>query len=411
MNTLSIDVPVAARALAATLAQHGHRAWVVGGCVRDAMLGRTPHDWDLCTTARPDVLMRIFPEAIPTGLQHGTITVVRDGVPYEITTLRGDGTYSDGRRPDEVIFLEDIVGDLARRDFTVNAMAYDPLEGVLEDPHGGRLDLARGRLRCVGEAAQRFAEDGLRVMRAVRFMATLEFTLDAATEVALPQAAEGLACVSVERVRDEWCKLLRAPRPAAALSAMRRGGLLAVVCADAAEASAAVWEEVERVVEALSPDPVLRMAAILHGVGMASEAADAWLERGRWTTIERNRIVHLMRHADVAYVATWTDADVRRWLQRITVAALEDWMALAVARKTYAVSLGERARERTAARDPLTVRELAVTGGALMEALGLRPGPRVGKLLAVLLEHVVENPALNTREQLVALAWNLESSK
>src|SRR5262249_10771287 len=152
---------------------------------RDLLLGRVANDWDIATDARPDELLRTFPRAVPTGIEHGTITVVRDGHHYEVTTLRGEGTYSDGRRPDWVDFVDDITADLARRDFTVNAIAVDPVDGKLIDPHGGRADLGRKVLRAVGNPLERFSEDGLRVLRAARFVATLEFTLDPSTEQAI----------------------------------------------------------------------------------------------------------------------------------------------------------------------------------------------------------------------------------
>ena len=158
----------------------GKRSWIVGGCVRDMLLGRAVADWDLCTDAKPEELVKIFPRAIPTGIEHGTLTVVVSGKHYEVTTLRGETTYSDGRRPDAVHFVSDIVADLARRDFTFNAIALDPLDGTIIDPFEGRKDLAARILRAVGDPLQRFGEDGLRVLRAARFAATLEVDLDPA---------------------------------------------------------------------------------------------------------------------------------------------------------------------------------------------------------------------------------------
>src|SRR6185503_7406165 len=167
------------------LRTHGKRAWVVGGCVRDLVLGRDVADWDVCTDALPDQMMKIFPRAVPTGIAHGTITVVHDGKHYEVTTLRGEAAYSDGRRPDAVHFVDDIVRDLARRDFTVNAIALDPMSGEIIDPFDGQRDLAARTLRAVGDPRERFSEDGLRVLRAARFVATLDLDLDSATRAAI----------------------------------------------------------------------------------------------------------------------------------------------------------------------------------------------------------------------------------
>ena len=178
------EVPPGVIAVCAQLREAGHRAWIVGGCVRDLLLGRAVGDWDVATSARPDEVTRAFRKVIPTGIDHGTVTVLHRGEGYEVTTLRGDGTYSDGRRPDEVTFVDDIADDLARRDFTVNAIAYEPTSRALVDPHGGLADLDARLLRAVGVPAQRFGEDGLRILRGARFVATLDFELEAETEAA-----------------------------------------------------------------------------------------------------------------------------------------------------------------------------------------------------------------------------------
>jgi tRNA nucleotidyltransferase (CCA-adding enzyme) len=222
-------IPGDARAICAALGAAGHGAWVVGGCVRDHLLGRAVSDWDVCTSARPEEVVRLFPRSIPTGMAHGTVTVVRGGAHYEVTTLRGEGTYSDGRRPDTVHFLDDVRDDLARRDFTVNAIAYDPLQHRLVDPFGGRDDLRAGLLRAVGDALQRFREDGLRVLRGARFVASLGFTLEPDTEAAITGALDVFQRVSAERVRDEWMKTLKAPRPSGAFRVMHRRGILGLV--------------------------------------------------------------------------------------------------------------------------------------------------------------------------------------
>src|SRR5580658_3310485 len=212
------------------LRAHGKRAWIVGGCVRDLFLGRAASDWDVATDARPKELVAIFPRAIPTGIEHGTVTVVKAGRHYEVTTLRGEGTYSDGRRPDWVTFVDEITADLARRDFTVNAIALDPLDGKVIDPHAGRGDLERGILRAVGDPKERFAEDGLRVLRAARFVATLELSLDPETEAAIRPTLDTYRKVAAERVRDEWVKTMKARLPSRAFEVMQRTGILDVTC-------------------------------------------------------------------------------------------------------------------------------------------------------------------------------------
>ena len=222
-------IPEAVLDLCERLARDGFRAWVVGGCIRDLLMGHRVSDWDLATDATPEDVMRVFRRTVPTGIAHGTVTVLHRGGHYEVTTLRGEGAYSDGRRPDSVHFVSDIEEDLARRDFTVNAIAFDPRSGEIVDPWCGVHDLQHRVVRAVRDPQERFGEDGLRVMRAARFVATLEFTLDAATEAAIPATLETFRKVSPERVHDEWVKALRkAHAPSHAFAVMRRTGMLAI---------------------------------------------------------------------------------------------------------------------------------------------------------------------------------------
>src|SRR5882762_2861680 len=206
-----------------TLRGASKQAWLAGGAVRDILCGRTPEDFDVATDALPDEVAKLFPRVVPTGILHGTVTVLSGEHKVEVTTFRGEGPYLDGRRPSSVTFLGDIEGDLARRDFTVNAMAWDPIAGELRDPFGGALDLRRGLLRAVGEPLDRFREDGLRPLRAVRFASTLRLALDRRTERAIPQALDVFSKVAWERVREELSKLLvRGDPPSRGLRLLRR---------------------------------------------------------------------------------------------------------------------------------------------------------------------------------------------
>ncbi|HEX6240164.1 MAG TPA: hypothetical protein VFZ61_04705, partial [Polyangiales bacterium] len=210
------QIPREVLELCRSLTARGYRAWIVGGCLRDLLLGRGAADWDLATDARPDQVAQVFPRVLPTGIAHGTVTVRHRGQSFEVTTLRGEGAYSDGRRPDSVSFVSDIEEDLSRRDFTVNAIAYEPVTCALFDPFGGQADLSRRLIRAVGAAERRFSEDGLRVLRAARFCASLEFQLDPDTEAAIAGTLDTFRKVSAERVRDEWMKALRARQPSRA---------------------------------------------------------------------------------------------------------------------------------------------------------------------------------------------------
>ncbi len=438
-------VPEEVRALCKRLAEHGKRGWVVGGCVRDLLLGKEISDWDVATDARPEEVMRIFPRVIPTGIQHGTVTVLLKNHPYEVTTLRGEGAYSDGRRPDTVEFVEDIVADLARRDFTVNAIALDPNDGHVIDPFEGQKDLGRRLLRAVGDPLERFREDGLRVLRAARFVATLEVELDADTERAIAPTLDTYRKVSAERVRDEWVKTMKARRPSRAFEVMRRTGILGVTCPEMLEGvemeqnkwhAYDVWRHAMECMDACQGDAFLRIAALLHDVGkprtrafsdktrdwtfydhdrVGAEMADPICRRLRFSNEERERIVLLVRHHLFHYTAEWSDATVRRWIRRVGKDRVQDLYTLneadvrAKGRDFEAdlaalAALKEHVARVIARGAALNTRDLAIGGHDLMKELGLPPGPVLGKILAALLEDVTNDPALNERETLLSRA-------
>ena len=263
---MTIRMDEGAAELLDTLHKAGYAAYVVGGCVRDSLLGLTPHDWDLCTSALPQQVMELFgaQRCIPTGLQHGTVTVKQSGALYEITTFRTEGTYTDGRHPDEVHFVPDVREDLARRDFTINAMAYNAAEGLV-DPFGGQADLQNGLLRAVGEPQQRFTEDALRILRLYRFAARFGFALDAATARAARQLAPHLDCISAERIQEELAKLLAAPQPGAYLEP----AVLAVVLPELTPESLTAAKPVVDACPAGEENLPVRWAALLGALGEA----------------------------------------------------------------------------------------------------------------------------------------------
>ncbi len=439
------EVPPGVLELCERLRSTGKRAWIVGGCVRDLLLGRKASDWDVATDARPDELLRIFPRAIPTGIEHGTVTVVRDGHHYEVTTLRGEGTYSDGRRPDWVAFVDDITADLARRDFTVNAIAVDPLDGKVIDPHGGRADLARGVLRAVGNPRERFAEDGLRVLRAARFVATLRLSIDPETESAIAPTLDTYRKVAAERVRDEWVKTMKARKPSLAFDLMQRTGILGVTCPELVEGVGMeqnrwhaydVWRHGLECMDACVADPVLRVAALLHDVGkprtrawsdktedftfygherVGAEIAEPICMRLRFSNEDRARIVSLVRHHLFHYDDEWNDATVRRWIRRVGPERVEDLYVLnsadvrakgkdAEADLDALAKLKAHVARVLAEGAALSTRDLKVNGRDLMRELDLQPGPVVGEILDALLDAVTSDPALNERAALLAHA-------
>lgn len=410
----SEDIPRDVVELCRKLAEHGYRAWVVGGCLRDLLLGRRASDWDLATDARPEQVQRVFPKVLPTGIQHGTVTVRLRGESYEVTTLRGEGAYSDGRRPDSVSFVSDIEEDLARRDFTVNAMAYDPLGRALVDPFGGERDLEARVLRAVGEAEQRFSEDGLRVLRAARFCATLEFELEAATESAIGRTLHTFRKVSAERVRDEWMKAFKARAPSLAFAVMRRTGILAVTAVELQKLSDDMWRASLAAMDALpSADPILRLTALLWPLADSPDALGEWLTQYRFSNQERERVLRLLVH--VRRDHDGSDGALRRLAASLGRSHVADLGLLGV--ELAAAHSGASSKELTTARsqqqrlaaliDPsvaLSTRELQVSGKDLMQSLALAPGPKLGQLLEGLLDKVLDEPRLNERETLLEMA-------
>ena len=263
---MKLTLDPGAAALLDALHTAGYAAYAVGGCVRDSLLGRTAHDWDLCTSALPQQVMELFgtEQCIPTGLQHGTVTIKYGGQLYETTTFRTEGSYTDGRHPDEVQFVPDVREDLARRDFTINAMAYNEAEGLV-DPFGGQADLQNGLLRAVGEPQQRFTEDALRILRLYRFAARFGFALDAATARAARQLAPHLDCISAERIQEELAKLLVAPQPGAYLEP----AVLAVVLPELTPESLTAAKPVVDACPAGEENLPVRWAALLGALGEA----------------------------------------------------------------------------------------------------------------------------------------------
>jgi len=410
---LSFELPAVVLEVCRTLAAAGETAYLVGGSLRDLLRGATPLDWDVATTATPPVVTGAFRRTVPTGAKHGTVTVLIGDTSLEVTTLRGEGAYSDGRRPDSVVFLSDIEEDLARRDFTVNAMAYAPLSGAFFDPFEGRLDLARRTLRAVGDPAARFAEDGLRVLRAARFAATLEFEIEPSTLAALPAAAPRLANVSAERKRDELLKLLLARRPSRGLAPMLECGMTPFVCPQLAALPDADrdarWRRTCARVDGVEATAPLRLAALLHDLAPDDiDGCCAALKTDRHT---RRDVVAIGSVALPDPAAPWSEADVRQLLRLHGATAVRD--RIAVVRADLAAGslptaeldrLRAEAEAQLASGAPISTGDLAVKGDDLIDVLGLAPGPQVGRILDALLDHVIAHPADNRRDALFEIA-------
>jgi tRNA nucleotidyltransferase (CCA-adding enzyme) len=432
---LPFEIPKKVEEICAAIARAGEKSYVVGGATRDMLLGRPVEDFDLATTATPDRVMEIFPRVIPTGVKHGTVTVLAGGEGFEVTTLRGEGAYSDCRRPDSIEFLKDIEGDLARRDFTVNAIAWDPIGGVLHDPFGGWDDLKRSILRAVGSPQDRFEEDGLRVLRAARFAATLEFQVEEKTLRAMPKAGFALSKVSVERKRDELKKILMAKKPSIGLDLVERTGLMGFISTDIQDLidddSSGVWPRTLARVDALTQETLpLKVAALVADLDIGTDDIDdnglfqmitGWLKEMKFDRKTIERVPLLVRENRLLrYDVNWSDGEIRRFMSRQGIGIMPDLL------KFQGVYLGtkpgcekelkelgqliEKTEKFLADEVPLTIGDLDLDGNTLLTELNLDPGPFVGAVLGKLLDRVLEHPEDNCRSRLLQLAKQMASN-
>lgn len=392
-----VKIPPALLEVAQILHDAGHEAVVVGGAVRDALIGREHGDWDLATSATPTEVQGLFRRTIPTGIEHGTVTVVHgrgdERVHTEVTTFRGEGRYDDGRRPSEVRFLRELQEDLARRDFTINAFAWNPITRVFTDCFGGLADLHTGVIRAVGDPAQRFQEDGLRAMRAVRLCAVLEFRLDPDTQLAIGGALDVLARVSRERVHVELFKLLATRRPSLGLDPMADTGIWAQLFAPM---SGGEIESAISAVELMRPDPVVRLARLLWPLRGERDRIEAIVDALKPSRDERARILALTDPANAALARLRDPVAIRRLAAALGRRHLADATDMVVREWSQLIIIEEAVRGA-----PLGIAELAVGGKDLVAAGVATPGPGLGKLLAALLDWVIEVPARNHAPELL----------
>ena len=438
---MKIKLPVKVKMILDTLHAAGYEAYAVGGCVRDTILMRTPDDWDITTSARPEDIKRVFPHTVDTGIEHGTVTVLMAHTPYEVTTYRIDGEYLDHRRPDSVSFTDNLGEDLARRDFTINAMAYNEEDGLV-DRFGGMQDLQKKMVRCVGEPEARFGEDALRILRAVRFSAQLGFSIDPATRDAIAKLAPTLRDISAERICTELLKLITSKHPDYLYTAWDLG------------ITKIILPEFDRMMEtpqntpyhylnvgehtltsmcAIPEDRILRLTMLLHDIGKPScRTTDAWgvdhfkghgpagvdiaadiMRRLKLDNDTISKVKTLILYHD--WRMRPEEREVRRAVSKVGAELFPYLMQVQYA---DALAQSDYIKDQTLQRildvwavfnkimdeaQCVRIRDLAVSGRDLIE-LGYPQGPAIGEMLQELLEIVLDEPSYNTRDILLAHA-------
>lgn len=437
---MQIRLPEKVHNIINTLEEAGYEAYAVGGCVRDSVLGRTPDDWDITTSAKPDEMKRLFPRTVDTGIKHGTITVLLGGEGFEVTTYRIDGTYEDGRHPSEVTFTASLKEDLRRRDFTINAMAYNERDGLV-DLYGGLADIENQVIRCVGNAEERFDEDALRMLRAVRFSAQLGYRIDETTGEAIKALAPNLQKISAERIQVELVKLVISPHPDYLRNAYELGITAQVLpefdlCMETPQRHKHhcydVGEHILHSMLGVEPDKVLRLGMLFHDIGKpqtltidpdgtthnkrhpfeGEKITRKVMRRLKFDNDTTDKVTKLVLYHD--YDIAPTEAGVRRAVNRIgeeifsmiftvrraDIAAQSDYMREEkLAKVAYIEKLYRGILSR---KEAVTLKDLAISGNDLI-AEGMPPGRQIGETLSALLERVLDDPSLNTKEILLKL--------
>jgi tRNA nucleotidyltransferase (CCA-adding enzyme) len=432
------------RTIARTLNDAGFECYLVGGSVRDLLLGGDAFDYDFATNALPDKVMGLFRRVVPTGIKHGTVSVLLGARQYEITTYRADGVYEDGRHPESVRFSKTLEEDVARRDFTINGIAFDVLKNDIIDYPGGLEDIERKIIRTIGDPLARFGEDGLRPFRACRFAAKLRFVIEEATFAAIGKTLDIAAQVSMERVRDELMKLLEAHEPSIGFEYMRESGLMKVFLPELAACYGLkqnkyhmydiYYHSLYSADAAPSGEPVIRLSALLHDLGkvpvrqegpdgdstfynhevVGTRMARRILKRLKFSNEESAKVTNLVSNHMFHYTDEWTDGAVRRFMRKVGLENLDDLIQLRLAdRRGNGMrdgipqpirELRKRIEKIIEAENAITVRDLEIDGYAIMEEFKVKPGPLIGAILNELLEIVLDHPEVNERAQLIERA-------
>ncbi len=409
MSDLRINMPEDVAHIIKVLEENGHEAFAVGGCVRDAIMGRIPHDWDITTSAKPEEVKALFRRTIDTGIQHGTVTIMIGSIGYEVTTYRIDGNYSDGRHPEQVTFTKNLVEDLKRRDFTINAMAYNDRAGVV-DEFGGTVDLEHSLIRCVGIATERFTEDALRILRAVRFSAQLDFTIDNETARAIIALAANLKKISRERIQTELDKLITSNHPDR-IKLIQTYGLCEYIFDNAnvishshADNSPTVYQNISDILDALPCNHYLRWAAMIIYENQPQTVLKGLKFDNK--TIDICKRLHSLSKEPMPQ----SKPELRRMIVRFGkdlfeeyaftfISVLSDKGLYTLSTKDEIIIAQNLYNEIIADGDCIAMKDMAIKGADLI-AMGMAPGKELGDILDGLFQKVLDTPSLNTFENL-----------
>ncbi len=427
-----------------TLQKKGFECYLVGGSVRDLVLGSDIFDYDFATNAHPEDVMKEFRRVVPTGIKHGTVTIIMNGNHYEVTTYRSDGKYIDGRRPESVSFSKTLEEDVVRRDFTINGLAYDIKNEEIIDYVGGLKDIERKIIRTIGDPIERFREDGLRAYRSCRFASKLNFAIDDETFKAIPKTLDVAALVSVERVRDEIMKLIDTGRPSIGFEYLRKSGLMELSLPELYECYKVdqnryhlhdvYYHSIYSCDAIPGTDKIVKLAALLHDIGKVATRREGddgdytfynhevvgkkitrrIMKRLKFSNEEILRVANLVLNHMFHYVNEWSDGAVRRFMRKVGLENLDDLFLLRLADRrgngqrdglpVPIKQLQKRMQLVIEQDSALTVKDLEIDGHIIMERYELKPGPAIGKILNELLELVLDDPEVNNRDTLLEKA-------
>lgn len=444
-----MKVPHKIKEFCSVFNKSGFSCYLVGGAVRNLIRDKKPADFDFTTNARPDEMINLFKKVIPTGIDHGTVTVLYKGMQFEVTTFRIDGNYSNSRHPDKVEYSTSIYEDLERRDFTINSMAFDPVKNILLDPHDGKGDLKRKLIKCIGEPEKRFSEDGLRVLRGCRFASQLDFKIEAKTLIGMEKQGFKLKSISAERIRDEIIKILMSDTPSKAFFIMKDTGILKYIIPELAEGIGVeqremhifdVFEHSVYAADFAEKNIIIKLAALLHDIGkpasldikegkrtfynhdrISADIASIILKRLKFPKTVERQVTHLIAEHMFNYTEEWTDSALRRLISRVGSDNISNLIKL-----RYADRAGMKGKPFECTHDKsfinridrileneyvFSIKNLAVDGNILSEKGGIPKGPEMGSVLNFLLETVLEDPEMNTPDKLIQIAVNFYNER